>query len=228
VFGLSFSEVVVVAIVALVAVGPQKLPGLLRTLGGWARKLRVMTHEMRAQSGIDDVLRSEGLHGGLTELRSLMRGQHLTSPIYTPPPYNPPPAPAATTPGSTADATAAAAPPPPPDPVEEDPYANLDVDDSREYPPEGADAYGAIPDDLIDGAYPEPEVAPAAAEPAEPASPAAEAATNGDTPLETGEPAPEAAPANDSPKDSPEPAAVPAALVTEPAAPPAPTTSHER
>jgi sec-independent protein translocase protein TatB len=223
VFGLSFSEIVVVAIVALVAVGPQKLPGLLRTLGGWARKLRVMTHEMRAQSGIDDVLRSEGLHGGLTELRSLMRGQHFTSPAYTPPPYNPPPTPA-TAPG-TASATPAAPPPAPPDPVEEDPYANLDVDDSREYPPEGADAYGAIPDDLIDGAYPEP--VPAAAEPSDLTPAAAEGATAGDASPDAGEPLAEASPANDAPQDTPEPEAVPAPPVSEPATPPQ-TTSHER
>ncbi|MET0793983.1 MAG: hypothetical protein ABW061_20855, partial [Polyangiaceae bacterium] len=44
----------------------------------------------------------------------------------------------------------------------EDPYAHVNVepDTSREYPPEGADAYGALPDDLIeDPAAPAPVVA---------------------------------------------------------------------
>jgi sec-independent protein translocase protein TatB len=137
VLGLSFSEVVVIAIVALVAVGPQKLPGLLRTLGTWGRKLRMMSHEMRAQSGIDDVLKAEGLQGGLHELRSLMRGQ---ASFYNPAtPYSPPPQP-----------VTPPAPPPPPEPAEEDPYADVGVDVSREYPPEGPDAYGAIADDLLD------------------------------------------------------------------------------
>jgi len=105
---------------------------MLRTLGQWLRKLRIMTHEVRTQTGIDELLRAEGLQGGLTELRSLIRGQ---APAFTPP-YTPPP------------------PPPPPAPrepavVEDDPYANVEVDPTREYPPEGPDAYGALPDDLL-------------------------------------------------------------------------------
>ncbi|HLV67856.1 MAG TPA: Sec-independent protein translocase protein TatB [Polyangiaceae bacterium] len=132
-FGLSFSELVVIGVVALVAVGPQKLPGMLRTLGHWLRKLRIMTQEVRNQTGIDELLRAEGLHGGLTELRSLIRGQ---APAYTPPyvPPPPPPAPAAPEPAALAD----------------DPYANVEVDPTREYPPEGPDAYGALPDDLLE------------------------------------------------------------------------------
>jgi hypothetical protein len=46
----------------------------------------------------------------------------------------------------------------------EDPYANLDIDLSREYPLEGADSYGALPDDLLDDAVKsENETASAAA-----------------------------------------------------------------
>jgi len=117
VFGLSFFEVVVIAIVALLAVGPRRLPGMLRDLGAWIRKLRKMTTDVRAQTGIDDILRAEGLQGGLNELRGLMRGG-----APAPTPYHQPP----------------------------DPYANIDIDVSREYPPEGADAKGAIPDDLVE------------------------------------------------------------------------------
>src|SRR5687768_16308190 len=119
--------------VALVAVGPQKLPGLLRTLGQWARKLRMMSTEMRAQSGIDDVLRAEGIQGGLQELRGLMRGGPASfiappaqRPVYVPPVDATPP------------------PPPAPEPVIEDPYADVELDVSREYPLEGPDAYGAL------------------------------------------------------------------------------------
>jgi sec-independent protein translocase protein TatB len=116
VFGLSFSELVVIAVVALVAVGPQKLPGMLRTMGQWVRKLRQMTTEVRAQTGIDEILRAEGLHGGLSELRTIMRGQHAVTEARR----------------------------------NDDPYANLEIDLTREYPPEGADAHGALPDDLLD------------------------------------------------------------------------------
>jgi sec-independent protein translocase protein TatB len=219
VFGLSFSEVVVIAIVALVFVGPQKLPGLLGTLGAWARKLRVMTTEMRAQSGIDDVLRSEGLQGGLTELRSLMRGHH----VYAPPAHHPPPpspAPASTASDQqTAPSQGAFSP----DPVEEDPYANLEVDESREYPLEGPDAYGAIPDDLIDGAYPDP--APVAPEAAADEAPPTEVALTTETAPAEAAPTTEVATAEAAPTAQ-EPA-VPAPLASEPAATPA-STPHER
>jgi sec-independent protein translocase protein TatB len=126
VFGFSFGELLLICVVALVAVGPKKLPGMLHTLGQWLRKLRSLTSEVRSQTGIDELLRSEGLHGGLNELRGLLRGGH-TNPFEAPQPALPP----------------ARAP-------IEDPYANLDIDASREYPLEGADSYGALPDDLLD------------------------------------------------------------------------------
>jgi len=60
-----------VAVVALVIVGPARLPGMLNTVGKWSVKLRRMIFDMRAQSGIDEILREEGLIGGLQELRQL-------------------------------------------------------------------------------------------------------------------------------------------------------------
>jgi sec-independent protein translocase protein TatB len=120
VFGFSFSELFVISLVTLVAVGPQKLPGMLKTMGQWMRKLRKMTMDVRQQTGIDEMLRAEGIQ--LSELRSLMRGQHSVAP--TPAPARP----------------------------YEDPYANVEPDPTREYPPEGADAYGALPDDLFEDA----------------------------------------------------------------------------
>ena len=119
-FGFSFSEVVLIAVVTLVAVGPQRLPGMLKSLGQWMRKLRKMTTEVRAQTGIDDLLRAEGL--SLNELRSLMRGGGGGGPMTASPgAYRP----------------------------VEDPYKHIDGDVSREYPPEGPDAKGALPDDLL-------------------------------------------------------------------------------
>lgn len=73
-FGISFSEIAVIAVIALVVVGPQKLPGMLRTMGLWVRKIRKMTTEVRAQTGIDEILREEGIDG-VHELRSLLRGE---------------------------------------------------------------------------------------------------------------------------------------------------------
>jgi sec-independent protein translocase protein TatB len=202
VLGLSFSEVVVIAMVALVAVGPQKLPGLLRTLGQWARKLRMMSSEMRAQSGIDDVLRAEGIQGGLQELRGLMRGGPAS--FYAPPAARPAYAP-------PVDTTPAPAPPAP-EPVLEDPYADVELDVSREYPLEGPDAYGALADDLLDDGTGETED-----------EGFADTQRDADPFPMTTDPA----------NDEPPPLALP--LPTEPSAPtaeestaPAPTTPHER
>lgn len=148
-FGFSFSEVVLIGVVTLIAVGPKRLPGLLRDLAKWIRKLRKMTTDVRQQTGIDELLRAEGLHGGLNELRGLMRGGGFPGPAPAPPQIR--------------------IPSPP-----EDPYAVLDMDVSREYPPEGPDSKGALPDDLTaTDDVPAPAPAPAPAPPTDPV-PAAE------------------------------------------------------
>src|SRR5450432_3791368 len=59
VFGFSFGELLMICMVALIAVGPKKLPGMLHTLGQWLRKIRNLTSEVRSQTGIDELLRSE-------------------------------------------------------------------------------------------------------------------------------------------------------------------------
>ena len=157
-FGFSFSELMVICVVALIAVGPKKLPGMLHQLGQWIRKLRNLTNDMRSQTGIDELLRSEGLHGGLNELRGLLRGNHGIS-------FDPLPTMSAASTVSTTSVTSSAV---------DDPYVNVNtgMDTSREYPPEGADAYGALPDDLL-----EDEVAIAAAAAPVPTDTAADTAT---------------------------------------------------
>lgn len=83
-----------------------------------------MTTEVREQTGIDDLLRQEGFSGGLSELRSLLRGDPR----------------ALVHPDEAARAN-----------VENDPYSIAPAfDKSREQPVEGPDAQGAIPDDLVD------------------------------------------------------------------------------
>ena len=115
-----------VAAVALVIVGPKKLPTMLGTLGRWMHKLRRLSTEVRQQTGIDEILREEGLQGGLNELRGLMRGSSIA--------------------GVAGGARTPARP-------------VLDL--TREYPPEGADAYGALADDLVPPTIARPEVPPA-------------------------------------------------------------------
>lgn len=75
VFGLGFGEMVVLGIVLIVVVGPRELPKLLRSVGRGITKLRQMSTELRAQSGIDDILEEEGLREDLEAIRSLSRGR---------------------------------------------------------------------------------------------------------------------------------------------------------
>lgn len=124
-FGISFTELLVVVVVGLIVLGPQKLPGLFRSLGQWINQLRRLTTEVRLQSGIDEILRAEGLNGGLSELRGLMRSDFRRIPI------------------SAADTS------PPPGSAEHNPYVGtFDYDIARERPIEGPDSYDALADDL--------------------------------------------------------------------------------
>lgn len=123
-FGISFTELLVILVVGLIVLGPQRLPGLFRSLGQWIAQLRRLTTEVRVQSGIDEILRAEGLRGGLSELRGIMRSDF----------------------GRTA-ATAAEAD----GSIEEghNPYTDsFDYDVARERPIEGPDSYDAIAEDL--------------------------------------------------------------------------------
>lgn len=166
-----------IGVVALVVVGPQRLPGMMSTIGKWSSKLRRMLFDVRQQSGIDDILRAEGITGGINELRALrnaVRGnvssltQALTSPRPAPPAATPGAAATATSATAAGSATAAASTAasaattgaPPPVYGIEDPFAGVPYDRAREYPDEGCDAYGAIPEDLWERARKPPVVAP--------------------------------------------------------------------
>ncbi|MFO0677380.1 MAG: Sec-independent protein translocase protein TatB [Polyangiaceae bacterium] len=74
-FGLSFPELLVVIIAAIVVIGPKDLPKVLRKAGQWAGRLRRMAADLRAQSGIDEVLREGNLHHDINEIRKLARGE---------------------------------------------------------------------------------------------------------------------------------------------------------
>lgn len=48
-FDISWSELVVIAVVALVVIGPKELPGVLRGIGHWMGKIRRMAGEFQNQ-----------------------------------------------------------------------------------------------------------------------------------------------------------------------------------
>ncbi|HLM73048.1 MAG TPA: Sec-independent protein translocase protein TatB, partial [Polyangiaceae bacterium] len=155
-FGLGLGEVLVLIIVGIIVVGPRKLPTLMRSAGQWISKLRRMSSELRAQSGIDDLIRQEGLEREIQEIRSLSR-VNIVDTLMAP----------------AIGATAVQAPTPkpapkavpvlPPEPLRE-----------REYPLIGCDSYGALADD-VEPPPPAPEEAPAPEPSAPPAPPAAPA-----------------------------------------------------
>ena len=128
-FGFSLSELIVVVVVALVVIGPKDLPKMLRRLGQYAGKLRRMASDLRAQSGIDEALRTEGLADDIAEIRKLARGeldavQRSVVDI------------SGTKPAETTSASSG---------YRDDFFVVRD----REYPRDGADAYGALPDNAI-------------------------------------------------------------------------------
>jgi len=48
-FDISWSEFAIIAVVALIAIGPKELPGVLRTVGQWMGKARRMAAEFQGQ-----------------------------------------------------------------------------------------------------------------------------------------------------------------------------------
>ncbi|HEY1725201.1 MAG TPA: Sec-independent protein translocase protein TatB [Steroidobacteraceae bacterium] len=48
-FGVDFSEIVVIFVIALVVLGPEKLPRLARTVGRWIGRARAMARQFREQ-----------------------------------------------------------------------------------------------------------------------------------------------------------------------------------
>jgi sec-independent protein translocase protein TatB len=48
-FDIGWSELLLIGIVALIAIGPKELPGALRTLGQWMAKVRRMASEFQNQ-----------------------------------------------------------------------------------------------------------------------------------------------------------------------------------
>jgi sec-independent protein translocase protein TatB len=74
VFGLSFGELLILAIVFMVVVGPRNLPTFLRTTGRAIGKARRLVMEVRAETGIDQMLELEELRSEVDKFRRLAAG----------------------------------------------------------------------------------------------------------------------------------------------------------
>jgi sec-independent protein translocase protein TatB len=160
VFGLSFGELCVLLIVAVVVLGPKELPVYLRKAGQLAGKLRRMAYDMREKSGIDEILRTEGIDRDIAEIRKLARGEiaGVVASVRSTADALRPQLPGAAGGGSTTTPNLGDGP--------ASPYAQtqvpvsslaggtssapaVTVDREREYPREGADSYGALPDTAV-------------------------------------------------------------------------------
>ncbi|CAK0780765.1 Sec-independent protein translocase protein TatB [Gammaproteobacteria bacterium] len=64
-FDVGFSEVLVIALVALLVVGPEQLPKLARTVGLWMGRIRYFVHSVKVD--IDRELKAEELQRILKE-----------------------------------------------------------------------------------------------------------------------------------------------------------------
>jgi sec-independent protein translocase protein TatB len=148
VFGLSFGELVVLLIVAVVVLGPKEMPRYLRKAGQFAGKMRRLAYDMREKSGIDEVLRSEGIAGDIAEIRKLARGEiggvmaavRSTTDAARLATGTAPASPSSA--GTSAPVSAYAL-------TQLPEAAHVTIEREREYPREGADSYGALPDTAI-------------------------------------------------------------------------------
>jgi sec-independent protein translocase protein TatB len=57
--GFSFGELVVLAVIALIVVGPKDLPKILRTAGRTIGSIRRLVSDVRRETGLDEVLRGD-------------------------------------------------------------------------------------------------------------------------------------------------------------------------
>ncbi len=84
-FDFSLGELLVVALVALVVLGPERLPKAARFAGLWVRKARAQWHAVRNE--LEQELASEELQRSLRESQQALReAQAQLQDMNTPPP----------------------------------------------------------------------------------------------------------------------------------------------
>ncbi len=74
-FGIDSSELLLIAVVALVVIGPKELPGLLRTWGKWMAQMRGMASEFRGH--VDEMVRQSELDEVKKQLTGASSGLDL-------------------------------------------------------------------------------------------------------------------------------------------------------
>ncbi|MFT3808509.1 MAG: Sec-independent protein translocase protein TatB [Micropepsaceae bacterium] len=90
-FDLGWGEILVIAVVAILVVGPKDLPRLMKGIGEWVGKARKMASHF--QAGVDEMIRQaelEDLRKDLNTIRRDLRAPIVMDPrtTTTPPPDN--------------------------------------------------------------------------------------------------------------------------------------------
>jgi len=70
-FGIGSGELILIALVVLIAVGPKRMPQLMKAVGKGMRDLRKASSDLRKQAGIDELMREDPL--GVRELAREIR-----------------------------------------------------------------------------------------------------------------------------------------------------------
>ncbi|MCY1415408.1 Sec-independent protein translocase protein TatB [compost metagenome] len=112
-FGISFSELLLVGLVALLVLGPERLPGAARTAGLWVGRLKrsfnAIKTEVEREIGADEIrrqLHNEHILSLEKEAQRIINPQSVVAPEPQPAPQTTPDAPQ---PASTGEATLPAA-----------------------------------------------------------------------------------------------------------------------
>jgi sec-independent protein translocase protein TatB len=64
-FGIGFGEMLIIAVILLLVVGPKELPALLKTVGKGMREIKKASSELRKSTGIDELLHDDELRTAL-------------------------------------------------------------------------------------------------------------------------------------------------------------------
>lgn len=104
-FEIGFSELVLLFVVALIVVGPERLPGLARALGRWVAKARRMVAEVKGElereMQVEELKQAMRQQEGIAEIKQLAErvksintdAQGVITDVTTPTPTLPPRAP---------------------------------------------------------------------------------------------------------------------------------------
>ncbi|MBK7197592.1 MAG: twin-arginine translocase TatA/TatE family subunit [Myxococcales bacterium] len=111
-FGMGMNEILVILVVAMLFLGPEKLPDAAKTISKGIRDLRKQTREFQ-----DTIENDTEIGGAIRDIKSALRGEEMRRPAVKKPPPNPTEAAIAAMAtgagglptGSAADAAAAAA-----------------------------------------------------------------------------------------------------------------------